>query len=113
MKKLYPVKIYYEQEDNIYYADVPDLGLEGEKLTYGGSYLEAYENVTDALNLFMCDYEAEHDGKKPPEPGKRCPDEIYIYVDTEGYKKRLETEEYFELLKSLMMNSERISAVLL
>ena len=45
MKALYPVRIYYDHEELVYYADVPDLGLEGEKITYGASYVEVYENV--------------------------------------------------------------------
>ena len=94
MKALYPVRIYYDESDRVYYADARDFGLEGEKLTYGAEYITAYKNAEDALNLLVMNYESEHDGQSVPVSSMQLKSgETYIHVDTDGYKRRLLLEK--------------------
>lgn len=108
MKALYPVRIYYDELDSVYYVDARDFGLEGEKLTYGSSYLTAYENAEEALNLLLMDYESEHDGGSAPEASILAPYETYIHVDTMKYKMQMDMQRYFELQRKIVSNSEMI-----
>ena len=94
MEALYPVKIYYDESDHVYYVDVRDFGLEGEKLTYGPSYITAHKNAVDALNLLVMNYESEHNGASVPGSSMELLlGETYIYVNTEEYKSRLLLEK--------------------
>ena len=111
MKALYPVKIYYDEPDNVYYVDARDFGLEGEKLTYGASYLEAYENAEDALNLLLTNYEDEHEGQSIPKSSKLEIGETYIHVDTQGYAQQLRIQRYIGLQREIIMNEPEMIPV--
>lgn len=94
IKALYPARIYLDPEDNTYWVDIPDFKGECDAIVFGENLLEVYEHARDDLNLYLCGYEEDHGGKKPPEPSKledfHAKDgEIYTYicVDTENYKK--------------------------
>ena len=65
MKAVYPAVFTWNDDDKVFYVQFPDME---NVFTDGADLYEALENAEDALNLMLCNYEAEHGGKRPPIP---------------------------------------------
>ena len=104
MKAVYPCILTWSKEDEVYYANFPD--IEGCR-TYGEDLYEALEMAEDAANLMLCGYAGDHNGKNPPVPTeihalKLKDGEIATLVrtDTEKYEAELTRQRWEKVYRN-------------
>ena len=92
MKKVYPILIQEDKEENCYIVDIPDFEIS----TYGKDYLEAIEMARDAIGLACVTMEDK--GIAIPEPTefsaveKESESDIVTLVDIDSLKYRNELD---------------------